>query len=86
MPTEQANNELYVRRALSRFACMPDTVFCMLLHTVLSLVTSSSYSLQRSICVTLLARHQFGAAAQVQVVSRSLTTLSMSTERLLCNY
>ena len=34
MPMEQANNELYVRRALSKFACMLDTVFCMLLKTV----------------------------------------------------
>lgn len=76
---EQANNEVYVRKALSKFACMLDTVFGTLLNTVTS-------SLQRSICPTLLVCHQSGAAADVHVVSRRLNTLSMSKEWLVCNY
>ena len=76
---EQANNEVYVRKAMSKFACMLDTVFCTLLNTVTS-------SLQRSICPTLLACHQSGAAADVHVVSRRLITLSMLKEWLVCNY
>ncbi len=77
---EQANNELHVKKALSKFACMLDSVFCMLLKTV------TSGRLQHSICLTLLACHQFGAAADVHVVSRRLLTLSMSKEWLVCNY
>ena len=62
---EQANNELYVRRALSKFACMLDTVFCMLLKSV------TCSRLQHLICLTLLACHQL-AAADVHEVSRRL--------------